>query len=196
MSPYTDLLLRMTSFGAHLVPLRKAKKAPMSERWPMAAALTVNDAEAHLERGGNVGINLASSRMICLDAENFAGTAAVNDAGFSLTVIPAKAQVPHPTNPNPAKDKRGGSHTWLRIPDGIDPVTLHTVLAIKLPNGGLIDMLAGPRFAVAPPSQLDEAPGYQYAPAVGGILDPESGLTELPVAPVWLFDAAWMGGAA
>lgn len=194
MSPYTDLLLRMTSRGAHLVPLISAKKQPMSERWPMAAALTVNDAEVHLERGGNVGINLASSRMICLDAENYAATAAVKNAGFTLTVIPAKAQAPYATNPH--KDKRGGSHTWLRIPDGIDPVTLRSVLGIKLPNGGIIDMLAGPRFAVAPPSQLDEAPGYQYAPAAGGVLDPGSGIESLPVAPMWLFDAARMGGAA
>ncbi|ULP45891.1 DUF3987 domain-containing protein [Mycolicibacter virginiensis] len=184
---HRDLLARMTGLGSHLVALASTAKRPVSDGWPLARALSVEDAETHLDRGGNVGVNLAASAMICLDAENFAATAAVTGAGFIHTVIPAKAQTEHAIDP--AKDKRGGTHTWLRVPDGIDPWELRSDrTGITLPNGGTIDVLAGHRQAVAPPSQLAEAPGYMYQPALGGPLDPSSGVTDIAIAPMWLFD--------
>ena len=185
--PTPELLVRMTGLGAHLVALVSTAKRPVSDGWPLARALSVEDAETHLDRGGNVGVNLAASAMICLDAENFAATAAVTGAGFTHTVIPAKSQTEHAIDP--AKDKRGGTHTWLRVPDGIDPWELRSDrTGITLPGGGVIDVLAGHRQAVAPPSQLAEAPGYMYQPALGGPLDPSSGVADIAVAPMWLFD--------
>jgi hypothetical protein len=185
MSANTDLLARMASLGAHLMPLVNTAKQPTSIGWPLALALTASDADAHLARGGNIGVNLASSRLICLDAENIASTNAVKHAGFTLTVITAKAQVP--TSP-----KYGGSHTWLRVPEGVDTVSLCTRLGITLPGGGTIDVLAGARYAVAPPSRIDEAPGFMYAPCRGGPLDPAvygaDPDCDLDVAPMWLFD--------
>ncbi|PQM53747.1 hypothetical protein C5U48_02775 [Mycolicibacter virginiensis] len=184
---HSDLLVRMTSLGAHLVALASTLKRPINDGWPLARALSVEDAETHLDRGGNVGVNLAASGLICLDAENFAATGAVTGAGFVPTVIPAKSQTEHAIDP--AKDKRGGTHTWLRVPDGIDPWTLRSDrTGITLSNGGTIDVLAGHRQAVAPPSQLAEAPGYAYAAALGGPLDPSSGVADIAVAPMWLFD--------
>jgi len=187
MSTTTDLLNRMVSLGAHLMPLKAKIKQPSGKGWPLAVALGVEDAEAHLAKGGNLGVNLALSKLIVLDAENYAATAAVQNAGVSLTVIPAKAQATEAADP--ANDKRGGSHTWLRVPDAIDAVTLRTdTLGIALPGGGKIDVLAGIRYAVAPPSWLEEAPQYRYAACLGGPLDPQSGINELPIAPAWLFD--------
>lgn len=184
---HRDLLTRMTSLGAHLVALASTLKRPINDGWPLARALSVEDAETHLDHGGNVGVNLAASGLICLDAENFAATGAVTGAGFVPTVIPAKSQTEHAIDP--AKDKRGGTHTWLRVPDGIDPWELRSDrTGISLPNGGIIDVLAGHRQAVAPPSQLAEAPGYMYVPALGGPLDPSSGVADIAVAPMWLFD--------
>lgn len=186
MSANTDLLARMASLGAHLMPLVNTAKQPTSKKWTLAVALTVNDADAHLARGGNIGVNLASSRLICLDTEHIASTDAVKRAGFTLTVITAKAQVP--TSP-----KYGGSHTWLRVPESIDAVSLRTDrIGITLPGGGTIDVLAGARYAVAPPSRIDEAPGFVYAPCRGGALDPAMYSADpdcdLDVAPAWLFD--------
>ncbi|CAJ1505253.1 bifunctional DNA primase/polymerase [[Mycobacterium] burgundiense] len=166
------------------MPLSPGLKTPTAKQWQLAAALTLADAQARLNKGGNIGVNLASSRMICLDAENATATAAVTAAGFTPTVIPAKAQ-------DSASAKHGGSHTWLRVPDGIDAVTLPSdAMGITLPCGGIIDVLAGRRYAVAPPSRLHEAPGYFYAPAVGGPLDLASDGADIATAPMWLFDRA------
>lgn len=185
MTPTTDLLNRMTGLGAHLMTLVSTAKNPTSRGWPKALALSVDAAEAHVARGGNIGVNLASSRLICLDAENSAATRAVIGAGFTLTVVTAKGQ-------DPASPKHGGSHTWLRVPDSLDARELRgDRTGITLPGGGKIDVLAGARYAVAPPSQLHEAPGFFYAPAKGGPLDLSSGVDDLDEAPMWLFDATF-----
>lgn len=186
-SPNTALLQRMLDLGAHLMPLGSTIKKPVRQGWPSAAAMTLPEAETHLSRGGNLGVNLAPSRLICLDAENHEATAAVTAAGFTPTVIPAKAQ-------DPDSPKYGGSHTWLRVPDHIDPATLPSDrIGITLPNGGKLDVLAGVRYAVAPPSALAEAPGLFYAPANSGPLDPSEAefaeLLDADETPGWLFDA-------
>lgn len=157
----TVTLTRMVSLGAHLMPLKAQLKRPTQTGWPFAPAYTVDQIAEHMHRGGNVGVNLSLSRMICLDAENTHATIAVQNAGLRVTVIPAKAQMNQPHN-----KKWGGSHTWLRVPDGMDAATLPAdAMGISLPGGGLIDVLAGTRYAVAPGSKLAEAPQYSYAAA-------------------------------
>lgn len=184
-TPITPLLVRMTSLGGHLMKLKPRVKKPERSGWPMALAVTVEEADVHLARGGNIGINLSASRLIAFDCEDTAATDALLRAGFVLTVIPAKAQ-------DPANPKFGGSHTWLRIPDSIvDPLALPgDQLGITLSGGGKIDVLAGSRLVVAPPSQIEEAPGLFYAPCAGGALDLTGPLPDLDEAPAWLFDRA------
>lgn len=182
---------RMASLGAHLMLLKPEVKRPVAKGWPLAVAVSVDDADAHLAIGGNLGVNLSLSRFIVLDAEDYASTAAVTDAGFTLTVVPAKAQANYTHDPD--HDKRGGSHTWLRVPDGIDASELPAdQIGIKLACGGVIDVLAGVRYVVAPPSRLAEAPEYRYAVCQGGPLDPavytERPEADLAEAPMWLFD--------
>lgn len=184
----TVTLTRMVSLGAHLMPLKAQLKRPTQTGWPFAPAYTVDQIAEHMHRGGNVGVNLSLSRMICLDAENTHATIAVQNAGLRVTVIPAKAQMNQPHN-----KKWGGSHTWLRVPDGMDAATLPAdAMGISLPGGGLIDALAGTRYAVAPGSKLAEAPQYSYAAAQGGPLDHSAygadPALNLDVAPAWLFD--------
>lgn len=184
---------RMTSLGAHLMRLKPEVKRPVATGWPLAVAISVEEADAHLAAGGNIGVNLSLSRFIVLDAENFAATSVVTAAGFTVTVIPAKAQANYTRDPE--HDKRGGSHTWLRVPEGIDAAALPAdKIGIKLAGGGVIDVLAGVRYAVAPPSRLAEAPEYRYAVCQGGPLDPavytEHPEADLDVAPMWLFDKA------
>lgn len=183
MTDNRDLIARMDELGCHLMPLKPQIKHPIMEGWPLALASTVDDAIAHVDAKGNLGVNLASSRLIVLDSENLAATQAVVNAGFTLTVITAKSQ--DPTSP-----KRGGSHVWLRVPEGIEARALPSNrLSIALPDGGKIDVLAGARYVVAPPSRIDEAPKWMYAPCQGGPLDlfmPV--LLDIPVAPNWLFD--------
>lgn len=191
MTATQSITARMASLGAHLMLLKPEVKRPVAKGWPLAVAVSVDDADAHLAIGGNLGVNLSLSRFIVLDAEDYASTAAVTDAGFTLTVVPAKAQANYTHDPD--HDKRGGSHTWLRVPDGIDASELPAdQIGIKLACGGVIDVLAGVRYVVAPPSRLAEAPEYRYAVCQGGPLDPavytERPEADLAEAPMWLFD--------
>jgi len=197
--PTYQLLQRMLDLGCHLLPLRPGEKRAAGSGWPNAAPLGVEEARAHLDSGRNLGVNLGRSGMVCVDSENALATAALLEAGFIPTVIPAKAQLT-------AADidfavhghKQGGAHFWMLVPPGIDPLELHKTTVIPLPGGGVVDALAGKgAYAVAPPSRIIEAQRYTYAPAQGGPLD--LSLTNPPrlqVAPAWLFEATVEGVAA
>lgn len=194
---HTQLVARMIEMGAHLVQLVPGMKKPMHRKWPLAIPMTLDAAMGHLNIAGNLGVSLAPSRWICIDAENAAATQAVLEAGFTPTVIPAKAQAGASLADGSPNSKAGGSHTWLRLPDDVDIATLPSnSMKIQLPNGGVLDVLAGTRFAVSPPSRLAESgPTICYAPAAGGPLDPAvysaDPTVHLDVAPRWLFDASW-----
>lgn len=201
MTEYTTrgLIERMTALGAQLMPLKRGIKKPSGTGWTVAAALTVDQAVQHVADGGNLGVNLGNSKMIAFDCEDQLATDAVVAAGFQLTVIPAKAQYegilkPGLEDPDSGKQNRklGGSHVWLRVPDGIDPTGLSSEqsMQLKLPNGGTVDVLAGPRYVVAPPSALDLAYDRQYLPSAAGPLDLSTGQEppNIGVAPMWLFD--------
>lgn len=184
MSYNRDLIERMAALGAHLVLVKRGVKAPVHRRWTMSPAISVDEAVAHVAAGGNLGANQALSRIVVLDAEDEAATHALRRAGFELTVATAKAQ-------DPKSPKYGGSHVWLRVPDHIDSAALPSNrTGIVLPGGGKIDALAGARQMVVPPSAIDEAPGHNYAPYAGGLLDLDTELRSIPVAPDWLFDRA------
>lgn len=194
-----QLIERMVQLGAQLMPLKNRIKKPSNTGWTGAAALTVDQAEQHVGRGGNLGVNLGNSRMIAFDCEEQAATDAVIAAGFQLTAIPAKAQYegvlkPGLEDPDSGKPNRkiGGSHVWLWVPDGIDATALSSEhsMQLRLPNGGVMDVLAGPRYVVAPPSALELAYDRQYLPAGTGPLDLTTGQEPpgLAVAPMWLFD--------
>lgn len=201
MTEYTTrgLIERMTALGAQLMPLKRGIKKPSGTGWTVAAALTVDQAVQHVADGGNLGVNLGNSKMIAFDCEDQLATDAVVAAGFQLTVIPAKAQyegilkpgLEDPDSGQPNR-KRGGSHVWLWVPDGIDPAALSSEqsMQLKLPNGGTVDVLAGPRYVVAPPSALDLAYDRQYLPSAAGPLDLSTGQEppNIGVAPMWLFD--------
>ena len=177
------VLERIVALGGHLMPLKPGIKKALLAKWQLAPAMSVDEALAHLAAGGNVGVHLGFSGLIALDAENAAATQRVLDSEFQLTVAPAKSRIEgHP--------KQHGSHTWLRVPQGIDPATLSTRLQIPLPGGGVMDVLAGGRYAVAPPSTLDEAPGWAYTAYAGSPLDLAVPLDEAEIAeaPLWLFD--------
>lgn len=180
------VLERIVALGGHLMPLKPGIKKALLANWQLAPAITVDEALAHLAAGGNVGVHLGFSGLIALDAENLPATQHLLGAGFQLTVAPAKSRI----EGNP---KHQGSHVWLRVPKGIDPMTLSSgerTMQVRLPGGGLIDVLAGGRYAVAPPSQLAEAPGWAYSAYAGSPLDLAVPLEDVEVAeaPKWLFD--------
>lgn len=178
------ILERIVALGGHLMPLKPGIKKPSRDLWQLAPAITIEEALAHLAAGGNLGIHLGFSGMIALDAENLAASQAVMGIGLRLTVAPAKSRVA-------GSPKHHGSHTWLRVPKGIDPTTLSSHgMQVRLPNGGLIDVLAGGKQAVIPPSTLTEAPGVAYMAYKGGPVDLEVPLedAEIAEAPMWLFD--------
>lgn len=172
-------VFRMQRLGAHLLRLRPGSKKPVDEAWGDQPALTEAEAIDWLVAGGNLGVNLGRSNAIVLDPENAAATQFLMAAGLKPTVVTAKGE--DTTSP-----KVGGRHMWIAVPDGVTADQLRSVLQIKLGEEGLIDVLAGSRFVVAPGSRLDEAPGYRYGFATGGALVDDG---EWRVAPAWLFDA-------
>lgn len=194
-----DLAMRMVSLGAFPFRLRPGMKQPNGRGWQLSEALTPTEVAAHADGGGNIGLHLGKSAMIAFDAEDRLATAAVMEAGFVPTVIPAKGQYegvlkPGLDDPESGKENRkvGGSHVWLRVPAGIDSSSLSSdhSMQLTLPNGGLIDVLCGPKYVVAPPSALDLAYGTRYAASQGGPLDLALGVEapDLVDAPMWLFD--------
>lgn len=194
-----DTIVRMCAVGATLIPMGGGGKRQPPPGFPSHPGLTADAAYAHRMAGGNLAAVMGvNSRMIAFDAEDFAATAAVEAAGIVPLVLPAKSQYSSDTLATVEGDedsgkrntKRGGTHTWLLLPEGIDAATLpHSgTIGIELPNGGVIDVLAAGRYAMAPGSQLAVAPGVQYASLAGRLLDPSVELTGLQVAPMWLFD--------
>ncbi|WP_018601018.1 hypothetical protein [Mycobacterium sp. 155] len=194
-----DTIVRMCAVGATLIPMGGGGKRQPPPGFPSHPGLTADAAYAHRVAGGNLAAVMGvNSRMIAFDAEDFAATAAVEAAGIVPLVLPAKSQyasdilatVEGDEDSGKPNTKRGGTHTWLLLPEGIDPATLpHSgTIGIDLPNGGVIDVLAAGRYAMAPGSQLAVAPGVQYAVLVNRALDPSVELTALQVAPMWLFD--------
>ena len=173
---------RMQVLGAHLMRLSAGSKRPVDSAWQHAPALTEDEATEWLGRGENLGINLLRSGpngWVVLDNENGSATAIITVAGLIPTAVTANAQ-------DQTSEKFGGCHVWMQLPAGIDPATLTSTLQLKLDGGGLIDILVGTRYAVAPGTILDSAPGkrYEFA-AVGAAMQPEVWTEAAP----WLLDA-------
>jgi len=174
---------RPLAMGGHLMRLAAGSKTPVDSAWQHAPALTEDEATDWLVRGENLGVNLLRSGdtgWAVLDAENSAATAILTAAGLIPTAVTANAQ-------DRTTDKFGGCHVWMRLPADIDPASLKSTLQLKLDGGGLIDILVGTRYVVAPGTVLDQAPGYRYAfAATGAAMNPEVWFEAAP----WLIDAS------
>lgn len=170
---------RMQVLGAHLMRLSAGSKRPVDSAWQHAPALTEDEATEWVGRGENLGINLLRSGpngWAVLDAENSVATAILVSAGLIPTAVTANAQ-------DSTSEKHGGCHVWMQLPAGFDPATLTSTLQLQLDGGGLIDILVGTRYAVAPGTVLDSAPGKRYEFAsVGAAMKPE----------VWAEAAPWL----
>lgn len=193
-----DMTMRMVQLGAALFKLRPDVKQPIAKGWQTEQPMTPTEAAEYADRG-NLGVHLGRSQMIAFDAEDKLATEALLTAGFKLTVAPAKHNFegvlkPGLDDPSSGKPnaKVGGSHVWLRVPDTIDASQLSSdhSMQLTLPNGGLIDVLCGPKYVVAPPSALELTYGSRYQAFGGGPLDLSLGAEapDVPDAPMWLFD--------
>ncbi|MCB0927153.1 MAG: bifunctional DNA primase/polymerase [Mycobacterium sp.] len=183
---HSETIARMLRLGCQLIRLAPGVKTPKGgESWKLNPTITsLDEALAWVAAGGGLGVDLARSGMICLDAEDKAATHAVVDAGLMPTVITAKGQVN-------GHEKQWGTHAWFQVPDGVDPFTIPSGspkrMGLELPKGGKIDVLSGVKYAVAPPTQLDVT-GTRYDGTQGGLLDLTLPESSIPVAPAWLFD--------
>jgi len=197
--PAYETITRMVDFlGLALIPMPTGTKWPPPVGFPTRLGLSVDDAYDHHAAGGNLAAVMGTSRTVWIDCENAAATAAILRAGGVPFAIPAKAQYDHdvlatvPGDDDSGKPntKRGGVHVGLALPAHIDPKALpHDTIGIELEGGGVVDVLAGNRYAMVPPSRLAVAPGVAYAPAAGGSLDPALDCPDvLPEAWPWLFD--------
>lgn len=153
----------------HVLPLERARKRPVNRGWPTAPALTEAALAWHLDQGGNIGALLGASGergLIAWDADNAAGAEAIEAAGYTPFAIPANA-----LNPNHSKGRYGGRHFLWSVPAewGVSGMELTSPRAtVTLANGGTVDVLAGPKFLVLPPSILcEEGHLNHYNPAEG-----------------------------
>ncbi|RIS51927.1 bifunctional DNA primase/polymerase [Mycobacteroides abscessus] len=153
----------------HALPLERARKRPVNRGWPTAPALTEAALAWHLDQGGNVGALLGASGergLIAWDADNAAAAEAIEAAGYTPFAIPANA-----LNPNHSKGRFGGRHRLWSVPAewGVSGMELTSPRAtVALANGGTVDVLAGPKFLVLPPSILcEEGHLNHYNPAEG-----------------------------
>ena len=172
----------MLRHGAHLMRLREGSKTPIEMAWQEAPPLTLEEATAWLSSSnGNLGVNLRESGpsgWLVLDAENQAATDVLVAAGLIPTALTANSL--DETSP-----KNGGSHVWLSLPEGVDRSQLKSTLQLKLPGGGVLDVLVGTRYAVAPGTRLDSTPGHQYRCAgAGALIHPERWMD----VPDWILD--------
>lgn len=164
---FVDAMLRA---GLALVPARVGDKPPISEWWTERAPIGRDEAIAHLVAGGNLDYDAGQSGVVVIDCEDASSTASMKALGMVPDAITAKAQ-------DPTTSKFCGSHFIVPIPDGVDRDTLETRTAIKLPGGGVVDILAGPadpklrstRVVVGLGSRLDVAPGYRYGHTADGV---------------------------
>lgn len=166
--------------SALTVKVKPGLKHPIGYGWNHGAGLTPEAARAHVAEGGNVGIDPGRSRLVVMDAENAEAVEWLISMGFQITVIPAKSGAGPVLATGEANDKEGGSHVWLRLPDGAPEELGDTRSMIHLKNGGRLEIFASreERQVVAPPSRLDEAYGLSYAYTGADIEE----------APAWLWD--------
>ncbi|SEC93182.1 Bifunctional DNA primase/polymerase, N-terminal (plasmid) [Tsukamurella tyrosinosolvens] len=169
---------RLLELDFHLLPLRPDSKAPFEAGWPDAPRMTAEAATEWVARGGGLGVNLGASRLVVLDAEDAAATDYLVKLGFAPTVATANSQ-------DRQSEKFGGRHVYLRVPTGIDR-ELHTAPGFPVGDGGTLEVLAGRRFAVLPPTNLNSR---SYAPIAGSPLDP-GGAPMIQDAPDWLLEAS------
>ncbi|WP_071288499.1 phage/plasmid primase, P4 family [Mycolicibacterium llatzerense] len=180
---FRPLLERFGAWGLVIIRLDPGIKEPVKGvSWSKAPGLSVAEALDWLARGGNLGVDLLRSGLIDLDAENEAATKLVVSAGHVPTYRTAKSMVK-------GHKKFRGTHTLLWIPNGVDSTQLSSdnAMQIPLPGGGLIDVLAGKRYGVLPPTWLEEV-NEQYTEAQGGGLDVDGFMPG--TAGAWLFDKA------
>ncbi|WP_283604761.1 hypothetical protein [Mycolicibacterium poriferae] len=132
-----------------IVPVRvwATAKATVQRGWQNTTAWDRAAIETWLEQSGNIGALLGASRLIAWEADNAAGTEALRDAGMRLYTVSAGSQ-------NPSSAHPGGVHVLWRVPAcwPDDVVLTGSTKAVRLPNGGLVDVLAGAHQLVMPPS--------------------------------------------
>lgn len=186
----TIVIKRMLSLGFHLVALPVGTKKPRGRGWndpEQTPALTFEQAMAHVNAGGGLGVLLGPSDLIVIDAENAAATAALVAAGYTPVLYTAKGM--NPVRCDPRANKIGGGHFWFRRPSSIPAEQLSNVPQKVVGDGGLVDVLAAPgSMAVVPPTALVEAAGWRYTAEGRNRL--WHGEDELSEAPMWLFDPA------
>ncbi|WP_100522442.1 bifunctional DNA primase/polymerase [Mycobacteroides abscessus] len=180
---------RMITLGFHLVRLHAGEKAPVGAGWNDPArtpALTRDEAIAHVQAGGGLGVLLGPSRLIVIDAENAAAVQALLAAGLRPVLFTAKGMCP--VTCDPRVSKVGGGHVWLCVPEGVDVTKLDNVPQASVGEGGLVDVLVAPgSMAVVPPTALVEAGGWAYTADGSHPVWSDEGVA---TAPAWMFDAS------
>lgn len=177
----------------HLVKLHTGTKQPMGAGWNDPAqtpALTAEQAIAHVADGGGLGVLLGPSRLVVVDCENAAATDLMMSLGFVPVIGTAKGM--SPVCADPRADKRGGTHYWFVLPEGVDGSRLENIMQKAVGDaGGVVDVLAGPgRQAVVPPTALIEAGGWAYQLNGNSNVWDWAQAPVLPEVPAWLSDTA------
>lgn len=153
--------------GFALVKVHPGEKRPVGEGWQNLSTRNRAEWEQWLADGFNVGVHAGASRLVIFDLDQkHGGIEAVRLRLDTWCINNGMAALPHQvTTPS------GGQHIYLRVPEGVDAMTLAGNTAGALGKG--VDVLAGNKQAVAPGSAVGAgryvfhgAPFYEAPPAV------------------------------
>lgn len=154
--PHVETWLnRFSDLGLPLVRVKPFAKKTIDAGWQKTTQTDWPLIEQHVTGTGNPGFALGQD-VIGWDADNAVGTEAFRAAGLPLFTVSAGSQDPDSRHP-------GGVHVlWRRPACWPKGITLSCPdSAVRLANGGLVDVLVGPHQMVLPLSVVVTSEGDQ-----------------------------------
>ncbi len=199
--PHVETWLnRFSDLGLPLVRVKPFAKKTIDAGWQKTTQTDWPLIEQHVTGTGNPGFVLGQD-VIGWDADNALGTAAFKIAGLPLFTVSAGSQDPDSRHP-------GGVHVlWRRPACWPKGITLSCPdNAVRLANGGLVDVLVGPHQMVLPLSVVVTSEGdqpfrvgaYLSASAAGYCDQEQDGWLmadrdgDLPELPMWAWPDAML----
>lgn len=196
--PHVETWLnRFSDLGLPLVRVKPFAKKTIDAGWQKTTQTDWPLIEQHVTGTGNPGFVLGQD-VIGWDADNALGTEAFRAAGLPLFTVSAGSQDPDSRHP-------GGVHVlWRRPACWPKGITLSCPdNAVRLANGGLVDVLVGPHQMVLPLSVVVTSEGdqpfrvgaYMSASEAGYCGQEQDGWLmaeaegELPELPMWAWPA-------
>lgn len=139
--------------GFALVKVHPGAKKPVGEGWQKLSSRDRADWKQWQAEGFNIGVHAGASRIVIFDLDQkHGGIEAVRERFDTWCLAAGMSALPHHV-----ATPSGGQHIYMRVPDGVDAMTLAADLKGTIGKG--VDVLTGDRQSVAPGSFFAGAEG-------------------------------------